>query len=105
MLVPLVALALVLPCARCLGSLLIVAMLIGPDAPIVMEPGLRATHMEDVYDFYKPTLTSEYPRVDGQLSNACYLRALDGCYNRFADRFEQKAGIVSLPQAMVTHCY
>ena len=44
------------------------------------------------YDFYKPTMVSEYPRVDGKLSNACYLRALDGCYQRYADRFERKFG-------------
>ena len=58
-------------------------MLIGPDAPLVVEAGVRGTHMEDVYDFYKPTMGSEYPRVDGHLSNACYLRSLDGCYNRY----------------------
>lgn len=49
--------------------------------------------MEDVYDFYKPTMLSEYPRVDGQLSNACYLRALDGCYNRYAEKFEKHTGL------------
>ena len=30
-----------------------VAMLIGPEAPLVLEPRLRATHMENVWDFYK----------------------------------------------------
>jgi hydroxymethylglutaryl-CoA synthase len=39
--------------ARPTGGAGIVAMLIGPNAPIVFEPGLRATHMEDVFDFYK----------------------------------------------------
>lgn len=34
-----------------------VAMLIGPDAPLALEPGVRATHALDVYDFYKPTHT------------------------------------------------
>ena len=32
-------------------------MLIGPDAPLALEPGVRATHALDVYDFYKPTHT------------------------------------------------
>jgi len=36
-------------------------MLIGPDAPIVFESKLRASHMAHVYDFYKPNLASEYP--------------------------------------------
>ena len=78
--------------ARPTGGAGIFAMLIGPDAPIVVEPGIRGSWMEDVYDFYKPTMISEYPRVDGHLSNACYLRALDGCYNKYADKFEAKTG-------------
>ena len=36
-----------------------IAMLIGPDAPLALEPGVRATHALDVYDFYKPN-HSEY---------------------------------------------
>jgi hydroxymethylglutaryl-CoA synthase len=71
----------------------VVAMLIGPDAPLVVERP-RHTHMEDVYDFYKPTMVSEYPRVDGQLSNVCYLRALDYCYTGYAKKFLQLKGIV-----------
>jgi hydroxymethylglutaryl-CoA synthase len=40
-----------------------VAMLIGPDAPLAIEPGVRATHALDVYDFYKPN-HSEYGAFD-----------------------------------------
>lgn len=43
--------------------------------------GLRGTHMEHAYDFYKPDLMSEYPVVDGKLSIECYLSALDRCYS------------------------
>jgi hydroxymethylglutaryl-CoA synthase len=67
-------------------------MLIGPNAPLAIEPGLRSTHMEDVWDFYKPTMVSEYPRVDGHLSNMCYFRSIDNCYGRYASKFEQKFG-------------
>ena len=42
-------------------------------------------HMEHAYDFYKPDLSSEYPVVDGKLSILCYLRALDKCYQEYAD--------------------
>lgn len=77
--------------ARPTGGAGVVAMLIGPKAPMVVEP-VRATRMEDVWDFYKPTMASEYPRVDGALSNVCYLRAIDDCYNRYADRFERTFG-------------
>ena len=45
--------------------------------------GLRGTHMEHAYDFYKPDLLSEYPVVDGKLSIECYLNALDKCYSRY----------------------
>ena len=47
--------------------------------------------MEHTYDFYKPT-DSEYPTVDGKLSNSCYLRALDHCYSRYSKKFEQFTG-------------
>lgn len=73
--------------ARPTGGAGVVAMLIGPNAPIVVEPGLRASHFEDVYDFYKPDMSIEYPYVDGVLSNACYIRSIDRCYQRFADKF------------------
>lgn len=72
--------------ARPTGGVGAAAMLIGPHAPIVMERGLRAVHMEHVYDFYKPDLSSEFPVVDGKLSILCYLGALDRCYQRLADR-------------------
>lgn len=39
--------------------------------------GLNGTHMENVYDFYKPDMSSEFPEVDGPLTIECYFRALD----------------------------
>ncbi|XP_054837505.1 hydroxymethylglutaryl-CoA synthase, mitochondrial [Eublepharis macularius] len=82
--------------ARPTGGAGAVAMLVGPDAPLTLERGLRGTHMEHVYDFYKPNLASEYPLVDGQLSIQCYFRALDRCYATYRKKIEsqwQKAGI------------
>ncbi|KAF4533417.1 hypothetical protein B566_EDAN013281 [Ephemera danica] len=69
--------------ARPTGGAGAVAMLIGPDAPLVIDPGLRASFMKHVYDFYKPDLSSEYPVVDGKLSIQCYLSALDHCYQLY----------------------
>jgi len=66
--------------ARPTGGAGAVAMLVGPDAPVVLERGLRASHVQHVYDFYKPDMMSEYPTVDGKLSIQCYLHALDKCY-------------------------
>jgi hydroxymethylglutaryl-CoA synthase len=71
--------------ARPTGGAGCVAMLVGPNAPIVAVPGLRGTYMTHAYDFYKPVFQSEYPTVDGQLSIACYLSALDGCYSNLQE--------------------
>lgn len=72
--------------ARPTGGAGCVAMLIGPDAPLVVEPGLRGTYMRHAYDFYKPDLTTEYPYVDGQLSLRCYAEAVDKCYEAYITR-------------------
>ncbi|EDW31871.1 GL10732 [Drosophila persimilis] len=76
--------------ARPTGGAGAVAMLVGPNAPLVFERGLRATHMEHAYDFYKPDLSSEYPTVDGKLSIQCYLSALDTCYRLYRQKFEKQ---------------
>lgn len=74
--------------ARPTGGCGAVAMLIGPNAPIVFERGLRGSHMENFYDFYKPDPTCEYPTVEGSLSNMCFLKALDGCYSAYRKKYE-----------------
>ncbi|EHH50222.1 hydroxymethylglutaryl-CoA synthase, mitochondrial [Macaca nemestrina] len=76
--------------ARPTGGAGAVAMLIGPKAPLALERGLRGTHMENVYDFYKPNLASEYPVVDGKLSIQCYLRALDRCYTSYRKKIQNQ---------------
>ena len=40
--------------ARPTGGAGTLAILLGPNAPLVMESGVRSTHCLDVYDFYKP---------------------------------------------------
>lgn len=76
--------------ARPTGGAGAVAMLIGPNAPLVFDRGLRATYMKHAYDFYKPDLSSEYPTVDGKLSIQCYLSALDHCYQLYRKKYEKK---------------
>jgi hydroxymethylglutaryl-CoA synthase len=75
--------------ARPTGGAGVVAMLIGPKAPISFERGIRGSYMEHAWDFYKPNLESEYPVVDGKASVVCYLRALDSCYNLYKRRFKE----------------
>lgn len=69
--------------ARCTGGAGAVALLIGSNAPLVFDRGVRSTHMQHAYDFYKPNMASEYPVVDGKLSIQCYLAALDKCYQAY----------------------
>ncbi|XP_031476484.1 hydroxymethylglutaryl-CoA synthase-like isoform X2 [Nymphaea colorata] len=78
--------------ARPTGGAAAIAMLIGPNAPIAFESKYRGTHMAHVYDFYKPNLASEYPVVDGKLSQTCYLMAVDSCYKRFCSKYEKFEG-------------
>lgn len=68
--------------ARPTGGAGAIAMLIGPDAPIVIESNLRSTHMSHSFDFYKPDMNSEYPTVDGKLSIDTFLKSIDTCYSR-----------------------
>lgn len=75
--------------ARPTGGAGCVAMLVGPDAPLVFEPGLRGSYITHAYDFYKPDLSSEYPIVDGQYSIKCYTEAVDACYKAYNAREEK----------------
>lgn len=86
--------------ARPTGGCGAIAMLIGPNAPLVFDP-FRATHMTHTYDFYKPDPTSEYPTVDGKLSLQAYISAVDKCYQTYRKKYFQNnidkdAGSVSL---------
>jgi hydroxymethylglutaryl-CoA synthase len=92
--------------ARPSGGAGAVAMLIGPNAPLVLDRGVRSSHMEHVYDFYKPEMSSEYPQVDAPLSIRCYLSSLDACYAKYRSKAAQRgAKSVSLDsfQAVLFH--
>jgi hydroxymethylglutaryl-CoA synthase len=75
--------------ARPTGGCGAIAMLLGFDAPIVMESGLRSTHVLDVYDFYKPH-HSEYAAVDGKLSQWAYLNSVDMTYQRYKEKWASR---------------
>ncbi|CAE6534590.1 unnamed protein product [Rhizoctonia solani] len=77
--------------ARAVGGAGACAMLIGPNAPIVIEP-VHGTYMANCYDFYKPELSSEYPFVDGQGSIVAYLTSLDHCYDSFRRKHARFSG-------------
>ncbi|OWT38103.1 hydroxymethylglutaryl-CoA synthase [Cryptococcus neoformans Bt1] len=73
--------------ARPVGGMGACAMLIGPDAPLVLEP-VHGTYMANTWDFYKPDLSAEYPTVDGPLTIAAYLGALDNAYSTYVQKAE-----------------
>eukprot|EP01083_Nonionella_stella_P089480 249659_1 len=77
--------------ARCTGGCGAVAMLIGRNGCIELNP-LRASYKANQFDFYKPNLNSPYPVVNGPLSNECYLNALDSCYTRLKSKYDKRHG-------------
>jgi hydroxymethylglutaryl-CoA synthase len=87
--------------ARPTGGAGAIAMLVGPNAPLVLDRGVRSIYMKHAYDFYKPDLTSEYPTVDGKLSIQCYLSALDNCYRLYHQKYARlhpDASVIGLRQ-------
>lgn len=90
--------------ARPTGGAGVVAMLVGPDAPIVFDAGLRGSYVTHAYDFYKPDLTSEYPVVDGHFSLKCYTEAVDKCYQAYNAREAQLKNLAngSAPPSTLT---
>eukprot|EP01126_Amoeba_proteus_P037114 TRINITY_DN3809_c0_g1_i7.p1 TRINITY_DN3809_c0_g1~~TRINITY_DN3809_c0_g1_i7.p1 ORF type:complete len:283 (-),score=38.58 TRINITY_DN3809_c0_g1_i7:248-1096(-) len=65
-------------------------MLVGANAPLIVEKGLKASHSEHVYDFFKPLHDKEYPVVNGKLSQECYLKSLDKCYGLYKKRYTKQ---------------
>jgi hydroxymethylglutaryl-CoA synthase len=99
--------------ARPVGGAGAAAMLIGPDAPLVVErmwffhldslpssshpplPPNIATHgtfMDNSWDFYKPALSSEFPEVDGPLTLTAYLGALENTYKTYREKENRRLG-------------
>lgn len=77
-----------------------VAMLVGPDAALVLEPE-RTSHMMHTWDFYKPVgWVDPFPLMrDGKHSIDVYTACLDGCQKALGERLVE---LVPLAQADVT---
>lgn len=73
--------------ARPTGGAGAIAMLVGPNAPLVIDRGVRTHFMKHAYDFYKPDPRSEYPTVEGALSVSCYMEAVFKAYEKFRTKF------------------
>ncbi len=81
-----------------------VAMLIGPDAPLRVEPE-RATHMMNTWDFYKPIgWKDSFPLMrDGKHSIDVYMACLEGCYRGLAAKLGE-ADLLATHDYAVFHC-
>jgi hydroxymethylglutaryl-CoA synthase len=78
--------------ARPTGGVGAIAMLFGPNAPVVFE-NVRSTFIDHTYDFYKPDPFSEYPTVDGHQSIEIYLNALRQCIATFKEKHFKLYGV------------
>lgn len=70
-----------------------VAMLIGPNAPIIFEPGLssfQCAMAEDFYRCYHADVISDAPRPTGDFQTTAYMRAIDTCYGAFNEREKEQ---------------
>ncbi|MGD1913795.1 MAG: hydroxymethylglutaryl-CoA synthase [Rivularia sp. (in: cyanobacteria)] len=81
-----------------------VAILVGADAPIVMQPE-RASHVMNTWDFYKPVgWKDSFPLMrDGKQSIDAYMTCLDGCQKALTE----KLGISNLlrhDDYFIFHC-
>lgn len=83
------------PASRPTGGAGCVAMLVGPNAPLSLDPSLRGVYMTNTYDFYKPDLKVEFPLVNGHESITCYQQALDGCYKDLFRRTKAAVGVTN----------
>lgn len=77
--------------ARPTGGVGAIAMLVGPNAPVVADP-VRSTFIDNAFDFYKPDPRTEYPTVDGHVSIGVYLNALRHCYATLKQKTLAKYG-------------
>ncbi|KAG8156535.1 hypothetical protein KVR01_013639 [Diaporthe batatas] len=87
------------PASRPTGGAGCVAMLVGPNAVLSLEPRLRGTFMTHSYDFYKPDTSVEFPTVNGHESLRSYISALDMCYKHLRERVETTEGKMNGHQA------
>ncbi|KAH8083103.1 hydroxymethylglutaryl-coenzyme A synthase C terminal-domain-containing protein [Filobasidium floriforme] len=75
--------------ARPVGGAGAFACLVGPNAPLVLEP-VHGTYMTNAWDFFKPDLAAEYPTVDGPLTLTSYLGALDAAYSTYKTKYTKR---------------
>lgn len=65
------------------------AILIGPEAPLVVPPPpWQSTFASHCFDFCKPVGGPNHPVVDGPATQHWYMAAMDGCAAHMAHKLE-----------------
>eukprot|EP01095_Lingulamoeba_sp_RSL-Kostka_P017464 TRINITY_DN906_c0_g1_i2.p1 TRINITY_DN906_c0_g1~~TRINITY_DN906_c0_g1_i2.p1 ORF type:complete len:498 (+),score=146.84 TRINITY_DN906_c0_g1_i2:33-1526(+) len=75
--------------ARATGGCGALAILLGVDAPIVIDDNSIGSYMSNDWDFYKPN-NSPFPVVDGRYSVTCYTDALSNCQSKFTNKLKKQ---------------
>ena len=88
--------------ARPTGGAGAVAMLIGPNPKIIIDP-IRASFIDNEWDFYKPIPSSEYPIVDGKYSMELYMKALAQCYSKLKEKLKGQ-NLLNINEFFCFHC-
>uniref|UniRef100_A0A7S3QWX6 Hydroxymethylglutaryl-CoA synthase n=1 Tax=Dunaliella tertiolecta TaxID=3047 RepID=A0A7S3QWX6_DUNTE len=84
--------------ARATGGAGAVAMLVGPNAPLRMDPAWRATYAADAEDFSKPAGSGPFPAFDGPATVHHYMNAADHAYASLRERLQRIQADVSALQ-------
>lgn len=80
-----------------------VALLIGPNAPLVVE-SKRSSFMADRWDFFKPIDNkTKYPILYGHYSMDCYFEALAKCEQKFKEK-NNMTNLINNYDYFVFHC-
>ena len=67
-------------------------ILIGRDVPISFSnPNKKDTRAANIWDYFKPDNTVEYPTIDRSLSQMCYYKAIEDDYSRFANKMDSSS--------------
>lgn len=72
--------------SRHLGGAGAIALLIAPNASIVMEP-VRSTSLDDIFDSAKPMIQADYSSFDFHHYEQSYFSAVERCYKLLKEKY------------------
>lgn len=76
------------------GGCGVIAMVVSKDPVVAIDTKSLVHDMKHCWDFYKPRRDSEYPVVNGALSQQCYLDAVHNTYQQFKTKCTESMDFV-----------